>query len=625
MVKRSEKRYILIVLPLITLVGGAGIFVGDMNYAFSLVWFALLFISPFVTAPLVAGEYDGGTDALLLSLPLSDNALALGLLRRSLRVLMTSLLPTIVLFGLLLAFRKYDTGQYIASLFGLGLGTLYLAAGGLFLSSCFNRTVTAWLATLLFQAPLFLIPRLLSLRLSRFFLGFLSWESVGILAGLSLLFASLASHVLTRRRGGRAGRGGILVLTVFTLLCYQLPGGLDMTETGTYRLNRVTKRRLGRLEAPLYLTWYHSPNLTEWSPSSEGLTYLSHGLVSHGKIRFEERLLTMDDPLLDEARRRGWAEQSLSRPDGSFEPVYSAWEIEYGGRRETLSFVYDPLLAEEQLLAALQRFMGEAVPRVGIVRGREGRTLDEYGALITGAAGEYYTYTDLTDGLDTLLQSPPDVLLLLDSTDLTRREAGIIMAYVKGGGALLAALSSLEIDPVNRDTILKPPPTAMHDELAILGITLGDSFLVDPSRALYLDGGDGGAPLEYPLWFNTDGNSLFDYQALWAVPIFYTADDPPLWRIKTSRDAYTAGSLGDISPPALESLPPGLPNRYTTALAMNVGEGTMIVLSGAESLSPFALMNGGYNGAWIQSLLFFLSGNEEMVELREKQNGAVQP
>ena len=177
------------------------------------------------------------------------------------------------------------------------------------------------------------------------------------------------------------------------------------------------------------------------------------------------------------------------------------------------------------------------------------------------------------------------------------------------------------MNPQLSDVIERPEANPLLIELTQAGVAFGNSYILDYSNPLYLTSGDNSAPDLYPLWFKTEGSRIYEYDALWSVPLFFSGN--VLWRTSSSQRSYTSDSLNNISPVSISRLPSEISSVYDTALAITLEKGNLVLISGSESLSDLMVLSntGGYNGAWIQSLAFFLSNNKSLTELRKKSMG----
>ncbi len=605
---------------------------GQGGLLFPLLSLCALVLTPLFTAPLLAGERSRGTDLLLLTGPFSDGELLARLFRRGAG-------PFLLLFSLpggIAALLRLvggdDGGGVILSCLTLAGEILVFTALGLGLSALCGRTVTAWILTYLILFPLNALPFLLPRWTDPLFNGYLPLGAAVGLPALTLWALYGARYILARQRedpmASHPGRRVLLSLCGITLL-FLLPGGMDLTFSGQFRLNRVTARTIRSLEDPVHLRWYRTSNASLYGGGMENLEALVLSARIKGGFslpynlnRGEGGARLSDRDIAALGKERGWTVQTAR---GSSEPVYSAWEITYRGRTETLPFVSHPLVAEEQFLAALQRLSAGTRPVAGIITGRSDRPAEEFWKALTGALGEYYRTVDYTGRVEDILTENPDCLFVLGSRDLSDWECSRIFSYVDGGGSALVTLSSLELDPIRTDRILRTGVDGMARELAARDIYPGESLIMDRDRQLSLSPGTGEPPRPYPLWFATGRSGLFDYQALWSVPLYYTGSGELLWSVRSSGRSFLADSLTDLSPESVEGASSITRLSYTTALALREGEGLLAVVSGEESLSDLmALADPGLgNSAWIQSLAFYLSRNGDLLELRSKSGRRV--
>ena len=600
---------------------------GNPGLYYPLIWLAVILLTPFFTVPLLAGEAAAGTDLLLLTGPQSDRRLLKNLLGNGSLSLGGLFILPLVIMALLLAAGGEDGGK-ILFVFPLIAGEILLATAlGLAVSALCSRTAVAWFLTYLILLPLNFLSPLLPRWTDPLFEGYLPFAVLFLFPG-TLLFLLEAAHTALawkREAPGRKGKTFRLIPFLLLLAGFSfLPGGMDMTFSGQFRLNRVTARAIRSMEDPLYIRWYRTGNYRLYGDGLGGLEAFLFSLRLKGGLSVHYHRERLSDSEIEErGREYGWTVQTLDNR-GEYESFYSVLEIEYRGKIETLPLVYNPLIAEEQLLAALQRLREGKRPTAGIIRGRSDRTGQNSWSVLNGALEEYFTLRDFTGKADILQTERPEALFVLGGRDLSAWEVSRIMDFVREGGSALVTLSPFILDPARTDMIVPDGDEPLLKELSQIGVYGGESFIIDPARGLYLASSQDGPPDFYPLWFNTDRGSLFDYTALWSVPLYYTGEGDPFWRIDSTDSAMLAGPLADISPATLNESPVGGRASYTTCLALPLGKGTLIVLSGDESLSDMmALADRSMgNSAWIQSLAFYLSGNEELLALRRQSMGA---
>ncbi|MDC7220969.1 MAG: Gldg family protein [Spirochaetales bacterium] len=612
----------LLILPVHLL----ALFSGEGGLVFPLLWLTALLLSPLFTAPLVAGERAGGTDLLLFTGPYTDEELLFRLFRKGASSFLSfMLIPSLTACLILLGF-SVDGGRILLSLLTMGVGVLIFTGIGLALSAFTSRIVTAWLLSYAVLLPLNFLPFAFPRWTDPLFSGYLPL-AVPFLAGLVLvlsggLFLARLAH-LREERERKAKTRPILLLLPLMAAFFFFPGGTDLTFSGQMRLNRVTAKQIRSLEDPVYIRWYRTSNYRSYNSAMDGVEAFLFSLrfKSGSHIRYERPRLS-DEEIILMGEEKGWTVQSVAQ-GGNYEPFYSVLEVEYHGLTETLTLLYNPIIGEEQLLAALQRHEAAALPRAGILIGRADRADGEFWSVLQGALAEYFDVVDYTGRADALEAEQPDCLFVLGGTDLSDWEVSRILSYGEEGGSVLLTLSSYILDPVQTDRIEPSPETPLLRDLGRLGIFPGDSFIVDPNRGLYLPSGEETPPDFYPLWFSTGDKSLYDYQALWSVPLHYTGEEEILWQVDSSPTSFLATGLSDITPASLYQTGQGGEASYTTCLALPLGEGILTVLSGEEALSNLMALADEQlsNSAWIQTVAFFLSGNEELLELRQKSLG----
>ncbi|MDC7222717.1 MAG: Gldg family protein [Spirochaetales bacterium] len=620
-----NKRSLFLSLPLL-LLNLPVLMSGQTGLLFPLLWLTALLITPFFTAPLVAGEVGRGTDLLLLTQPLTDRELIRRLYRRGCIAFLNFLLIPTIAAALVLLFYRVDGGTILLSLLTMVGGVFLFTAIGLVLSFAGRKSVMAWLFTYLILLPLNFFPALLPRWTDPLFSGYLPFGAPLLGAGVLFLAEKSALALLARKREEKGWqRKNLLLLPILPVLFVfgLIPGGMDMTFTGQIRLNRVTARQIRRLEDPLYIRWYRTSHAGEYASSMESLEGFLFSLRLKSGLSLRYELVDLSD---EEIRTLGeensWMGQTV-QAGGAYETFYSAWEIEYHGRTETLPLVYNPLIAEEQLLAALQRLSENRLPEAGILIGRSDRAEGDFWTVLQGSLAEYFRVTDYTGAADTLAEGTPDCLFVLGGRDLSAWEVDRILSYVEEGGAALVTLSSLELDPVQTDRIDRAQESPLTVDLARLGIYPGESFISDPDRGLYLSSDEDSPPDFYPLWFSTGDRGLYDYQALWSVPLYYTGREEILWQTDSSPRSYMAAPLTDLTPASLYGAGKSGEAAYTTCLSLSHGKGILTVISGEESLSNLMALADREmsNSAWIQTVAFFLSGNEDLLELRQKSLG----
>lgn len=188
-----------------------------MRSFFGVWWALLMFIAPAISMRLVSEEARTGTLEPLLTSPISEASVAIGKYLAGVGFLLTMLVPTLSLAGVLLAVSRPDPGPIGAGYLGITLlGMLYIAVG--LLASTLTSSQT--LAFLLTLAALVLCDAMASLgassmpprvaaivyaispnlRTADFARGIVDLGNVGFFVIASAWFVGLSALVLQSRR-----------------------------------------------------------------------------------------------------------------------------------------------------------------------------------------------------------------------------------------------------------------------------------------------------------------------------------------------------------------------------------------------------------------------------------------
>ncbi len=188
-----------------------------MRAFFSVWWALLMFIAPAISMRLMSEEARTGTLEPLLTSPVSEASVVIGKYLAGVGLLLTMLVPTFSLAGVLLALSRPDPGPVAAGYLGITLlGMLYISVG--LLASTLTSSQT--LAFLLTLAALVLCDAMASLgaasmppgvasivyaispnlRTADFARGIIDLGNVGFFLIASAWFVGLSALVLQSRR-----------------------------------------------------------------------------------------------------------------------------------------------------------------------------------------------------------------------------------------------------------------------------------------------------------------------------------------------------------------------------------------------------------------------------------------
>lgn len=189
----------------------------SMREVFGVWWALLLFLCPSVSMRLFSEELRSGSIEASLTAPVSDGVLVVGKYLASVLFLMTMLLPTLALVGILAWLSRPDYGPVLSGYAGLLLlGMLYLAVGVLASASTSSQTL-AFLGTLFALLLLDVLPGRIApelperiarvvfmaspnLRAADFYRGLIDTSHIAFFIAVSVWFLVLATLVLQSRR-----------------------------------------------------------------------------------------------------------------------------------------------------------------------------------------------------------------------------------------------------------------------------------------------------------------------------------------------------------------------------------------------------------------------------------------
>ena len=155
--KSMNRKRMLLSLPLSLLILPP-LLAGNPGLYYPLFWLAALLLSPFFTAPLLAGESASGTDLLLLTGPLTDRALLFRLLKKGAVSLGSLFILPVTFMSLIRLAGGEDPGKILFFLPLFTGGIFFLAALGLAVSSFCHRPGRAWFFSYAILLPLISFP-----------------------------------------------------------------------------------------------------------------------------------------------------------------------------------------------------------------------------------------------------------------------------------------------------------------------------------------------------------------------------------------------------------------------------------------------------------------------------------
>ncbi len=467
-------------------------------------------------------------------------------------LLLTALPLCVNLFG------KVDFGQVLAGYLGIFLYACTASALCLSVFSRFSNTTAFPLLLSVFFLVLTNVLHLLPLYVETgsvvtFLCQGLSlvWHfstaGKGILDSRDISFYVLASLfcilLSVRFEYKRTGRRipSLTALLLFLILLFsaiafhRLYFRLDLTQARIFSLSKTTRELVGKLENPLRITYYRSPELKKYYPQTNDVAeYLSTYCSQSSRLS-----LQFDKPDGDKLNALGIQGQQIRNDTGTkteFITVYSAVLMQYQDKQTLIPFVLSTDTLEYDLTRRVQDLVTGRQKKVLILAGNGRSIQNEYGYVspwlnAMGFATEIIEPFQLAEKTEERGQGSE--LLVFGSSALSREESAAIEHAVFSGMPALIATSPYSVAIEDDWTVSKKRDTLIP-VLGSWGFTFGKALVNDIANLpLMLQSADADAlqyTVNYPLWLSIlpqestrRGLSLF-----WASPLVLYENTKPL-------------------------------------------------------------------------------------------------
>lgn len=319
-------------------------------------------------------------------------------------------------------------------------------------------------------------------------------------------------------------------------------GRLDVTAARRFSVSALTRSLLEKLESPLRIVYYRSPELAARYPQTDDvLAFLGDFCANAPDATLSVEDADENASRLSSMGIRGQQLQSAAGNRVEFATVYSAVVLNYLGRQSVIPFVLSAATLEYDLAQRVQQLVSGRERRVLVVSGN-GRTLSEdYRFVRPWLAARGFVPEECEAGGEAeriRALEKGDSLVVLGSSELGDEAAEEIVRAARRGVALLVATSPYSV-PVEDAWDVSRADDRLVPLLAGLGFEFGDSMAADVSCfPLTMQSGEGaGAEYRtenYPLWLSIlpqegapRGMTLF-----WASPLILDGGAEPV--IETS-------------------------------------------------------------------------------------------
>ena len=484
-------------------------------------------------------------------------------------LLLTALPLCVNLFG------AVDFGQAFAGYIGIILYSFAAAAFSLCIFSRFTGSTAFPLLLSIFFLALVNLLHLLPLyvetgSLITFFCQHMSfaWRfntaDKGILDSRDIAFYLLATlffilisvHFECRRTGRMVSPLTKLLLALIlffsALAFHRLYFRIDLTQSRTFTLSKSTRELVERLENPLRITYYRSPELKKFYPQTNDVAeYLATYCSQDSRLS-----LQFESPDGDKLNALGIQGQQIRNERGTkteFITVYSAVLMQYQDKQTLIPFVLSTDTLEYDLTRRVQDLVTGRQKKVFILAGNGRSIQKEYDYVspwlnAMGFATEIIEPGQIVEKTENAL--PGSELLVFGSSALSRTESAAIEHAVFSGIPTLIATSPYSVAVEDDWTVRKNKDTLLP-VLNSWGFTFGKSLVNDIANLpLMLQSADADAlqyTVNYPLWLSLlpqesthRGLSLF-----WASPMVLYENTKPL--LVTTTSAWITAEAG-LSP-----------------------------------------------------------------------------
>jgi len=543
----------------------------DLRALFGLFPQVMVVFVPAITMRLWAEDHRQGTSELLLTLPIRARWVVLGKFCAGvifLALALATTLPAVVSVSLL---GDLDPGPVIGGYLGaLVMGCFYLALG-LFASGLVRDQVVAFILAFLLTFAVYLLGTdLIALQLDAWtgdvgsFLqryvglaarfeaierGVIDTRDVLYFASGTALFLTLDALWIKVRMQPRAGAqmltgAGLLCPLWLLLMMVAEPvdlGRFDLTEDKLYTVSPASRELLGRLDAPLQVTLYVSPQdrmpagmkgvrqdvedlLDELGRASGGRLLYQVSVIDPEALREEEgerapgtpaeeaEGLTEDEALAERLLKDGvrpFEVRSVEADGFGVTRVYSALKLTYRDRPEQIVPRIRPAMLpvlEYEVMMRVDRLLRLDKPRVALVAPVERQPVEPALAKVYRDMGkpvpdrrtdhfsilaralkrlEYQVHRLERFGEDRAIPDDADLVIVPAPDRWTDRQVYELNAALRRGQSVLLATQRYRFDykPYRGRFKVSAEPTGSSVDRLLLttGVTLSDRWLFDRS------------------------------------------------------------------------------------------------------------------------------------------------
>lgn len=618
-------------------------------------WF-FIFIVPAFTMSAFSSEQKEGTIEVLLTKPISEAELVIGKFAAILALLGTTILLTLTIPLSASNFGSWDWGVTFCQYFGAILALGLLTGLGLYISSLTKNQILALLSSaaivfLLIIAgqesaasnlppqitviaqQLSLNPHLQAINRgvidSRDLIYFVSTTAVFlVLTQLSLLKNKMGNQTKTFTQASLGTAILIVLVILVNLAGAQLPGRLDLTKGQLYTLSASTKKILRGLPDIVNITFYQSLKLPEQvSPIARDVNdlILDYKKESRGKINISIKHPDKDIALESEAVGLGITPLEfnvVSQQEYQIKKGFLGISISYLDNQEAIPVVSTTDDLEYQLTSLISQMTIKEKEKILFISGHgEKTTFSDLATYKKELSKQYEVSEQKLDEEDPKIPQNTKAVILAGPTDqIPEKEQEEIINYVKNGGALLALIDTVTINPQVMSAY--DSTNSGKEILEALGVVVENDIIYDLASNESVNLG-GAFPIfvRYPMWLRAvaDSSLKIDYVTLpWPSSLHLKEDilKEAVNLLSSTKHGGRQKQNFDINPN--QQWNENDPTQYILAIQGKVGEGRVAVVGDSDFLTENFVQNAPGNLPFAINSVGWLVQNQNLSEIITK-------
>lgn len=461
-------------------------------------------------------------------------------------VLLTAFVPVCVSF-----WGDIDFGQIFVSYTGLFIFALcgILVSFVVFSNKKVNGALSVFIAVLVLEAVnyIHLVPAYFDLnqvlvRVLRkisfachyqvFSRGVIDLRMFVYFAGCISILIMICVYIECKRTGRKISKtngclfaGGVLFLIAAADNCYFT---IDFSKDNQFSVSSFSQSILSKAENPLRVTYYRSPELSDYFPQSSSVTdYLETYCSSNPQIS-----LSVENADIEKLSRLGIYSQQVQNNKGSRTEIlnlYSAIVLEYEDRESIIPFSVNTQSLEFDLTRCINSLLNETENRVFLLSGNDldFSNRNSYASVWLEQRGFSVSVISPWEVISTVSNiSSNDSLVITGSSNISSDQAYAIEQAIKRGVKTFICTSPYSTAIDGDFSVTRNTNDCLIPVLNSLGFAFDHSLIHDIAcypMELTDSQMQGGQTLvrNYPLWLNIlpqEGykNSLY---AFWASPV----------------------------------------------------------------------------------------------------------